>query len=683
MKKSRFKNLSAYLIAFLALAFVFLAFGLGTLGSAVSTGKSYELFTSSKEDENPNVVFRLSNPVSKKADGSTETTYLTLKHVYVNVGTLYGSAGKDVSIRLNRGTSSNSSSSSSSYQWTAMLENLTPAPVEEDKKSTAVKDAQFNWVAPFDEQIVKNSADGYKVQSYSYYRLTAPSNNILVNEIVFVGEKLTSSNGEGTGEFYVIPAQVYSATPYNHETNESAKRRAGALIDKQKMPNTAQSSFSRLSPEESAIMASIAEMRLGNTYAEKNVYHGDTVYNTLGTSVLALGTLIFGMSPFGLRFFPMLASFGVLVLGYFFAKALFKSEKAGFAFALVYALCNFSFGLGHLGTPLMLGVFFFVASLYACYSFYARGMKTAHVLSALPLIVSGLCGAAAICVNGAFLIPVLGVVGLFAAGIVRQRKARRYYLDLAIEEAEAEERALADRRGSRTEELPAPKGKEKVVAVLTEYRNKTAVAAASFATSLIVGALFFSLVFLVPMYYLAVKLFDNPASPQMNIFLLAAHYFAGGYTGGTAANAWTVPYTLFVGSGSVYAITAVVMNVVALLAGLCGIAFAIWRIVLVCTGKAEKSELRSLVVLLGALALSLVTTAFAQGGHAFLMLAYAFAFVLAGGAVKHFTEAEGKTAKIAKAVCITGIVLLGVCFLLAAVFTFSVPLPAAFMNRFV
>ena len=56
------RKLSKYFIAFLAIAFVFLAIGLGTLGSVATTGKSYCLMTPTNENEDPNVIFRLTNP---------------------------------------------------------------------------------------------------------------------------------------------------------------------------------------------------------------------------------------------------------------------------------------------------------------------------------------------------------------------------------------------------------------------------------------------------------------------------------------------------------------------------------------------------------------------------------------------------------------------------------------------
>lgn len=684
MAKFRLKKPSFFTIAFFVLAFVFLALGLGTLGNVHGVGKSYELMT--MQDSNAfEVIFQVKNPEKKAKGGGTDTVYCNLHEVYVNLGAIYTEAGKTAEIRLNRSSSSSSFNSGDNYRYTTKLYNLLPETPEEGKESTAVNGDIGNWITPFSEKI---RSGNYSVSTYQYYKLTAPSGNLLVNEIVFVGEILTGSGGEGTGEYCVLPATVYKTTPLSNESNDQAKARAQALIDSQHMPSSSQSSFFRFGEEEVATVMTVTQMGLGNTFGASNVYYGDTVYNSLGTSLVAFGTVIFGTSPFGYRFFPMLASFGVLVLGFFLAKSVFKSDKAGFAFALVYALCNFSFGFGHLGTPLMIGVFFLVASLYGAWLFYANGMKKGGLTDALPLVLSGLCGAAAICTNGAMIIPVAFIVALFALGLVKQIRARRAALDVAIEEAEAEEAGTVVARTDEAAEgeQAAPTGKQKVAAVLAEYRRKNTVALAAFFTSLIVGALLFSLLFLLPVYYVAIKIFDNPASPTSNIFYLTSKLFAGGFAGANVlaeGNPWLPVYYLFRGTGETYAVTALVMNGVAALAGLAGIAFAIYRIVMICkNGEGFGEAFVSVVLPLVGIAVSLIVAIFAKGAMAFILLAYLFAFLLAAGAAEFFGGAEGKVGKAAKIVCITGIVMLAVGFLLFAIFTFSLPLPAGFMNRF-
>ena len=201
------------------------------------------------------------------------------------------------------------------------------------------------------------------------------------------------------------------------------------------------------------------------------------------------------MSTFGLRFFPMLAAAGTLVSCAFLARRIAKKEAAGVIFAALFALACAPLALGGLGTPLMIGVFFFMLSVNACHYFYANGMRTDKFSAALPLLVSGLAGALAILTHGAYIVPMLGVATLFVCGVVRLRRARRFYLDKAIAEAEAEQAAEEEPVPAAETSGPAlPSAKEKVARVAAQYRNMTAIAAIAFAGALIVGAFVLGLI---------------------------------------------------------------------------------------------------------------------------------------------------------------------------------------------
>lgn len=694
MKKTleKFKKLSAFVYAFVALAILFLAVGMGTLGSFASTGKDFELGRVSDTDfsSGPSVVFQLSSSISEtvKENGkeTTKSTTVRLRNVLVNVGSVYTDAA-EAKVELTR------SSSKDSFQSYNKLEG-TLKGVGED-----MGDA-FSWVSPF-----TLPEGGWTLTSYRYYRLRSLDSNVRINEVVFVGEKMDGS--DPTGEYAIVPATVLSATPIVGETADEAKDAASALLDKQQLPSEAQSSFYRYSEEEKAILLSLAELRAGNRFMLDangellNVYHGDSVYGAFGLDLLALGTAMFGVSPFGLRFFPMFFSFGILVVGFFFARRLTKSDLGGFCFAALYALCNFGFSLGHLGTPLTAGIFFFLLSFDLVHRFYAQGMRHANVLGALPLLVAGLSGAAAICVNGAFVIPLAGVCALYVLAVLRLRKVRRHYLDGAIAAAEG----TSDSKTEEGEELtPA----ERAGKISAEYRYKTVVSSVVFPTGLLLGTLVFSLLFMVPAYFAFVKLYDNIASPVMNVFGLGWRSFAGGFIGTTVApSAWNWFYLLFRGSGSRYAVTGVVMNCAAALAGAVGIVLAVVRIVKCILaakkktfGKSERTALRRTLVPLAGLVLSLVTASFAQGGLAFVALAYLFSFALAAEEnsnllvkEKKSAPAEGDSDVLAKeqkakkvktaavAVGWTVFALLVVLFGLFAAFTFSIPLPATLLTN--
>lgn len=676
----------AFLIAFLVLAVLFLALGMGTLGSFEHTGESYEL-AASTDSNDMYAVFRLESTYKETVKGEdgkdTVKSYsVRLADVLVNVVSVYSEEG-EATLTLERSTEADGYYSSSTK-----------------KEGTVTNADALGWVSPFE------IPDNWQISSYHYYRLKT-SANVRFGEVLFVG--VITDEGEREGEKVVLNCSVADVPPIQDEGIVAAKERANALIDTQlapkkaeekadeesetqtkssststaevpftrEMPSEVRSSFYVFSEEERASVQSIEEMRAGNRYlayadgSVKNVYRGDTVYGALGLDILALGTAMFGLSPFGLRFFPMLASFGVLVVGYFFVRRLTKSDAAAFAFAALYALCNFSFSLGRMGTPLSIGIFFFVAALALCHRFYASGMKKSGFAPALPILGSGVFCAAAVCVHGAMLIPVLGVCGLFACGVARQFKARRFYLDKALEadapEAQREERA-------------------KEVAI--EYRNKNVSALVAFPAALLLGILILSLLAMLPVYHVFVKLYDNPVSPSANVFEYAWRSFAGGFSA-PVRSAWAWYYPIFSGSGEVYAVTGAAMNPVAAAVGLCGIVVALWRIALCIRsavkksfGREERTALRRTLVPLCGMGISLITAVFAPAGVGFVFLAYIFSFALAAEGMAFLLKgnpAERKGAAIGAWVAFW---LLVAMFALFFAITFSVPLPAELLAKF-
>lgn len=669
MKKTSFrgrltsfgKKLSGTVKVFWVIAAVFLIIGLGTLGSVQSTGKSYELPSQQSGDEKtPGIVLSLSAP-----NGYTSSN-ITIKNVYINVGAVYNDIGSTATIQLYRAASSTSFVTSTSLVLSNGYE-----VVAEGAEAKADGDANYNWTN------FTVPSGGWRLSTYGYYKIVAKNSNVLINEIVFVGVDNTLSESEQKP--ILVPATVHAnSVLIDPDTgaisNDAALNAASAVVDSQHIPSMSQSSFFRYGEEEAYSLRSVSEMRAGASYYNYNIYNGDKVYNALGTDILALGTLIFGMSPFGLRFFPMLASFGILVLGFSLVKKLF-GEKAGLIFAVLYVLCGVSLSLGHLGTPLTIGLFFLLASVSCCYRFYQNGMKKQTFGSAQPLVWSGIFGAAAICVNGAYLIAVLGVVALFIAGMIRQKRSLRARLDVAIEEAEAEEAAPA-------EESAEPVGKRKVADILNESHYKNTVAPAMFAAFLVLGTVVLTMLSVLPLYFTYAKLYSSPASPSLGAMIWGA--LKGGFVGlnavSSSQSAWSIWYTLFSGSGDLYAVTAagLLPAIAAVLAGVAGIVFAIVQLVKLTKNNAKKdASVGKIVILLAGLVLSLITAAFAKGGLAFMLLAYLCAFALAAFSVQRL---EGGKAKVVKIVWLVALVI---CFVLFAAFTFSIPLSSGLITSLV
>ena len=689
-KQSKKKSLATRIILIVAL--VFLVIGMSTLGSFYSAGDAYELKTQGNSAETPTVIFRLTNPSTTDEHGHSATQYLRLKHIYVNIGAAYIAEGETTTIRAEVAAST-TGSVSNSRRFDYTFGNFVSATDEAQEDGEEYPNVYYSW-----QDMVPADSDGWSISSYRYVRLTARDANVLLNEVVFVGEVMASSasNAEGTGEIVVIPATIESATPLMGETEEEAAARAAALLDSQVMPSLNSFRMNKLSDEETLSMMTIREMYTGAEYGEGNIYTGERVYGSVGEEILALGTLIFGMSPFGLRFFPMLAAAGALVCGAFLARRIAKKDAAGIIFAVLFALACAPLALGGLGTPLMIGVFFFLLSVNSCHYFYANGMRTEKFASALPLLVSGLAGALAILTHGAYLAPMVGVVALFACGMVRMRRARRVYLDKAIAEVEAEETAPAEPAEAPAPSAPAPEedarpalspARRKVAAVAAEYRNKTSIALVTFLGALVVGAFVLGLILATPMYFTWLKLFDNPASPSMNIIALAATAFAGGFTGvnpgGMGSSAWNVVYSISRVNGEAYsALYASVINFAALIAVLFAVVSAVVHLVMLCRtkewGREERAAIRGIVVPAVGIILALVTAIFAKDAVQFVLLAYIFAFVLAAAeAVKLMQTSKAKLVRI---LCWVELALLVVMFVLLFVFTTGLPVASGLLT---
>lgn len=653
----KWRKATGFSFAFFLIALLFLLAGFSTLGNVRSLGKSYELQAKTSGDaKEPCIVFRLNAPKTKNEEGKEEEMNVRISNVYLNIGTVYSTA-ENAELRIARGYSTSSFSSN----LDAKIKNISRKAVPDDKEDENVTtDASFNWVAPF---TLTNTWKA-KPSSYPYVKLTARNSNVLINEIVFVAE-VYDKDDAATGKYVVLPAEVHESSVL---PSEDGLKQAAAVVDKQYMPSFAQSSFFRFGEDEARTLMTVSEIRRGALFVEGDVYDGDETQNSLGLCLATLGTLIFGTSPFGLRFFSMLASFGVLVVGYFLVRRLFKSEKAALVFSVLYALAGLSMSLAHFGAPVILGLFFLLGALSIVYRYYENGMKKASPVHALPLAGAGILGALSILANGAFVVPLAGVVALFVAGAVKEHRKGRAALDGAIALAEAEE-AAAPEKETESKALAM----QNVRKALGDYRYKTSAAAGVFGCTLLVGAFVLSLLLAIPVSYAVIKLYSVPSGTGLNPFTVAWHLFANGFGGSAGAN-FALCTRLFTGTGSMHALTVAVINPAAFVAALFGIAVAIYRIVAVVRRGLGTGELLRTVTPLAALVLCVVTATFASGGIAFVLGAYVFAFALAGGGAEALAAENAKAAKGVKIAEFVALALLVAFFALYAVFTFSIPL---------
>lgn len=653
-KLKKFKALPKLVKAFVVMAALFFAIGLGTLGSFVPTGRSYEL------SKGTSVVFELEKQEGQKA----------LQTIYLHISNAYIEPGETATVRFRRSTDPASDNWYSTYLGEARIGSFYT-------ENENVKHVTGNWIEPYDLSAV----GGYSISTYKYYELYASGCGVLVDEVVFLADNGT-----------VIPAKIceVAGKVYNSA--------AEALIDAQFVPSMGQSSFFRFGDEERYTMATVQEILQGNSYTEGNVYTIDGVYNTLGLDLLAFGALIFGASPFGLRLFPFLACFGCLVVGYLLMRKLTRSDKAAFVYGLLFVFGGFPLAYGHLGTPLFLAIFFVLFALYEMYRFYSEGMKNPNIKSALPILFSGLSCACAVGVNGACVVPVLGVVALFVLGFVRQQKAKRYALEKAAL-ADGEELTDGEPIGGMTEgreETPQASqteltdsgeqsvGEAQTAPVRTisytdaaraEYRYKNTAAVDLFIGSLLAGMIVISLLAFLPASYTFAKCYGH----ELNLFELMWKAFAGGFVGTnpTGQSPWSPAYVLFSGSGDVYATTVSLVNAAALVAAFAGILYAVIRSAIAFagkeSGKSVRQVYRSCLVPAVMCVLCLIAASFSPV-PLFVAAATLFGFMAAGTTVGYLRES-----KATKAIQTIYIVLLAILFAVSIPFLFSVPLPAEWM----
>ena len=252
--------MSKCLRAFLILALVFLVLGLGTLGSARSTGKAYALAAKRATDgKEPCIVLRVSAP--EKSVG--ENSDFAVKEVYLNFGAIYTDFGGVVTFQIARGTNEDSSwYSSVDIKLANFYENT-----ENESSSSAITDSLCNWI-----RYDVGTTDGWDLSTYPFYRIKVTGGSVLINEIVFVAYDV---NAGESAKPVILNASVHAGgnngtlLPYDSslgETAETAIERAGAIVDSPCIPSMAQSSFFRLGQEEIWSMMTISEMRLGNTF---------------------------------------------------------------------------------------------------------------------------------------------------------------------------------------------------------------------------------------------------------------------------------------------------------------------------------------------------------------------------------------------------------------------------------
>ena len=244
-------------------------------------------------------------------------------------------------------------------------------------------------------------------------------------------------------------------------------------------------------------MTSIHTVLGGGEITSESVYNVDRDFNSLATVLLLPSVAIFGDSTFALRLTPFLATSATLLLVYLFASLLFKDEKYGFIFSLIFAFGGLATTVGRLGAPYALITCFLVASLYFMYRFFAKGISSERIIKdGLNILFSGLFAALALAMNFLTIIPVAGILILFAFGMRRQKlayinelnkSASRIRTEAAVnaeaESGEADEKSLSKAVSAAEKESAALSWSGDAAAPSSEEVNSLAKASAEKANS--------------------------------------------------------------------------------------------------------------------------------------------------------------------------------------------------------
>ncbi len=171
------------------------------------------------------------------------------------------------------------------------------------------------------------------------------------------------------------------------------------------------------------------------TYFDE-VYHVRNAYEILnneklytathplfGTRLIALGMKLFGVSPFGFRFFGALFSVMLVPLMYSFLKEFFKKDAWPLFGATLFALDFMPFATGRIGTLEPFSVFFIVLM----FKLYFKALKVDYTLNFKKHIT--LMAFTGIAMSIAIITKWTAVYGAFGMGIIYILVEGHYYLE--------------------------------------------------------------------------------------------------------------------------------------------------------------------------------------------------------------------------------------------------------------
>lgn len=487
MKQNKQKRPYAIATAFLTV--IFFLVGFFTMGSFAHSGEAYYATKDTR------AVVQL--------DLDENQTYV--KEIYLNVGAVYA-VGAEEEARLTVQTSTSKTSTSDSTWSNLASFSLTQAGLNGEN-------GLFNWV---------NVAKDMKKGSSVVRRVSIKANvSFDINEIICIAD-----NGK------TIPLSVAEYGNEDVDTEELEK-----VFDAQARFAFKSSAYRNFTQEEGKYLSYLRNLSLGSEYYQEDSYTFAEDFGALGTLLLAPSVALFGESVFALRLPSLLATSATLVGVFLLFSLLFRNEKYGFLASCLFVLGGLAWTAGRLGAPYAFVACALVYATYFAYLFFAKGVSEHNIAKgASKVLLSGLCLAAAVAVEGVAILPALGVFAVLAFGFIRQKKAFEYTV-AKLETIEDEDKKKLLLRKQRM-----------------LYQNKLRACAGYLTVGSLIGYFFFIFLSTIICHNAYARAFGN-----LGFALLLGKNIAAGFSvtasvlNGAIAFAWFLPLkaaTLYVNGGA-------------------------------------------------------------------------------------------------------------------------------------
>lgn len=249
-----------------------------------------------------------------------------------------------------------------------------------------------------------------------YLKITVEKPNSWLMEVVFTGEDI---------EVPLEVADVYSESGMNPLSKGGQVPSIARLLSKNNKPSPSaienlfdeQDTFSYRTSHFTGMSPGFDEQYHARTALE-HIFFDDPYEDThppLGKLLIAVGVLIFGMTPFGWRFMGTFIGILMIPIMYAFGKDLFKKSEYAFFASFLMAVDFMHFTQTRIATIDSYGVFFIILMYFFMYKHYIMSYFTTEFKKTLiPLLLSGICFGLGCASKW---IAVYAVAGLFVLGI--------------------------------------------------------------------------------------------------------------------------------------------------------------------------------------------------------------------------------------------------------------------------